>query len=345
MQLPRYVVVGSNTLRLIGEVVTRLRLKEPLLVVTDEVMLTIAAGKVYEALSQSRIAYESVLIRNAIRDEVESVKAAIQKTGSGALIGLGGGKVIDITKLASAETNRPFLSVPTSASHDGIASPVVSIKDQGRPYSLMAQAPLAIVADLDVISQSPYRMIASGCGDVIAKYTAVRDWRLASRIKNEYYGDYAANLALMSARLVIKNAKLIRMLSKQGVSTLVEALISCGVAMSIAGSSRPCSGAEHLFSHALDRIARKPALHGEQCGVGTIICAYLHGANWRLIRKILEIVGAPINAAQLGVSDEEIIEALTTAHKIRPERYTILGETGLTRDAARKVAEQTGVIE
>jgi glycerol-1-phosphate dehydrogenase [NAD(P)+] len=203
---------------------------------------------------------------------------------------------------------------------------------------------MAIIADTSIIAKSPYRLIASGCGDIVAKYTAVRDWKLAHRIKNEYYGDYAAELAIMSSRLVMKNASSIRMLSNSGVRTLVEALISCGVAMSIAGTSRPCSGAEHLFSHYLTMIAPNPALHGEQCGVGTILCAYLHGANWQLIKDVLHTIGAPTTANELGISSQHIIEALTKAHSIRPERYTILGESGLTKEAAERVASITGVI-
>ena len=134
------------------------------------------------------------------------------------------------------------------------------------------------------------------------------------------------------------------MLSDSGIRTLVEALISCGVAMSIAGTSRPCSGAEHLFSHCLTLIAPKPALHGEQCGVGTILCAYLHGANWQLIKDVLHRIGAPTSADELGIDREYILEALTRAHSIRPERYTILGESGLTKEAAERVASITGVI-
>ncbi len=116
--------------------------------------------------------------------------------------------------------------------------------------------------------------------------------------------------------------------------------------MSIAGSSRPASGSEHMFSHALDRIAPpKAALHGEQCGgVGTIMMMYLHGGNWQEIRDALKkIGGAPTNAEELGIEDKYIIEALLQAHSIRPDRYTILGN-GLTLSAAEKVARITKVI-
>jgi glycerol-1-phosphate dehydrogenase [NAD(P)+] len=284
-------------------------------------------------------------VRNSTTEEAARIQERVQEMSPDIVVGLGGGKDIDVAKLGSMKAGRSFLSVPTTASHDGIASPFVSMKGLDRPYSYVSHSPIAIVADTSIIGKSPYRLVAAGCGDVVAKYTAVRDWKLAHRIKNEYYGDYAAELALMSSRVVMKNATSIRAMSETGVRTLVEALISCGVAMSIAGTSRPCSGAEHLFSHSLTMIAPKPALHGEQCGVGTIICAYLHGANWQLIKEFLQKVDAPTTAEELGVEPEHILKALTMAHTIRPERYTILGESGLTKDAALRVATITGVIE
>ncbi len=182
---------------------------------------------------------------------------------------------------------------------------------------------------------------------MISNLTAVKDWRLAHRIKGgEYYSEYAASLSLMSAKMVIKNADIIRLGNEESVRKVVKGLISSGVAMSIAGSSRPASGAEHLFSHALDAIAPpKPALHGEQVGVGTIIMAYLHGLKWERIRETLKRVGgAPTNAYELGIEPDIIVEALTIAHTIRPERYTILGRDGLTREAAENAAKITGVI-
>jgi glycerol-1-phosphate dehydrogenase [NAD(P)+] len=105
----------------------------------------------------------------------------------------------------------------------------------------------------------------------------------------------------MSAKLVTENAELIVNRQDEGLRVLLEALISCGVAMSIAGSSRPCSGSEHLFSHALDIVKPNQALHGEQCGVGTILSAYLYKSNWQGIKKTLKQLGAPTTAKELGV--------------------------------------------
>jgi glycerol-1-phosphate dehydrogenase [NAD(P)+] len=209
----------------------------------------------------------------------------------------------------------------------------------------MVQAPMAIIADTNVIAKAPWRSVVSGCGDIIAKFTAVKDWQMAQADKNEYYGEYAASLALMSARLVMRNAKLIQQGNEEGLRVLLEALISCGVAMSIAGSSRPCSGSEHLFSHALDLMEQSKAMHGEQCGVGAIMAAYLQGINWRRMRNTLRQVKAPTNAHELGVKDGVIVGALEMAAKIRPDRYTILHKLNLSREACERVARNTGVID
>ena len=345
MQLPREVLIGKNVAPSVGETLTRLGFNGPALVVTGRTVISIAGGTVIDSLKRAGFKSSTITVDSATTEEVSRVENEIGQIKPDIVVGLGGGKDIDVAKLSSMKSGTRFLSVPTAASHDGIVSPLVSMKGLDRPYSYVAHSPIAIVADTSIIAKSPYRLIASGCGDVVAKYTAVRDWKLAHRIKNEYYGDYAAELALMSARLVMKNANDIRRMSDSGVRTLVEALISCGVAMSIAGTSRPCSGAEHLFSHALTMIAPKPALHGEQCGVGTIMCAYLHGANWQLIKDVLHRIGGPTTAKELGIDTAYIIEALTKGHSIRPERYTILGESGLTKEAAHRVASITGVID
>jgi glycerol-1-phosphate dehydrogenase [NAD(P)+] len=172
----------------------------------------------------------------------------------------------------------------------------------------------------------------------------VKDWKLAYLEKGEYYGEYAASLALMSARLVMKDAGTIKPENEEGLRILLEALISCGVAMSIAGSSRPCSGSEHLFSHALDVIRPNHSRHGEQCGVGTIMMAYLHGLNWRHIKDTLRILGAPTKASELDVEKDDLLKALEMAASIRPERYTILNKLKLDREMCEKIAQATEVI-
>jgi len=345
MQLPREVIVGKGTLQRVPEVAKRLGLKGKALVMSDATCYEIAGKAVSDFLVESGLSVDSLLVKTMTVKDVLDIANQIKELKPQVLFGVGGGTIIDAAKVSSKSQNIPFISVPTTVSHDGIASPLASIKGSDKPYSILAQAPMAIIADTDVIAQAPWRFVISGCGDVVAKFTAVKDWKLAHLEQNEYYGEYAASLALMSAKLVIENAELIVYRKYEGLHVLLEALISCGVAMSIAGSSRPCSGSEHLFSHALDMVNSHHAMHGEQCGVGSILAAYLYRSNWQRIRNTLKLIGAPTTAKELGVEDADVVKALEAAAKIRPDRYTILHKLNLSSEACEKTAEATGIID
>jgi len=344
MQLPREVVVGNETLPLLSEICKRLGFCESTLVVTGPDTKNIAGQMVIDLLSDKGMDVDAFVVNSPTLWEVNAVEERIKELKPHVVLGVGGGTKIDVAKLSSTRQGIAFISVPTTASHDGIASPVAAVKGLNKPYSVMAQSPMAIVADTDIIIRSDYRFTASGCGDLVSKFTSVRDWELSHNVKNEYYGEYAASLALMSARLITKNADIINPGSEEGLRLVLEALISCGVAMSIAGSSKPCSGSEHLFGHSLDLIEPNGGLHGERCGVGTIMMAYLYDIDWNGIKDTLQKAGAPTTAEELGVEPESIINALVQACTIRPERYTILNTKQLDYDSAKNLAKVTGVI-
>ncbi|WRQ72966.1 MAG: NAD(P)-dependent glycerol-1-phosphate dehydrogenase [Methanosarcinales archaeon Met12] len=347
MQLPRNIIIGQNAIHEIVNVCNDLKLQGCAMVITGLNTKKIAGDVVVELLSDGGYCDTDLIeVLSASMHEVERVKGRANDIGAAFLLGVGGGKCIDIAKLASTQLNIPFLSVPTTASHDGIASSRASLMQSGQSISMPAQAPMGIVVDTKVIASAPYRLLASGCGDIISNYTAVMDWQLAKRLGKLHgadYSEYAAALSKMTAQILIDASSSIKPGSEKFVRIVVKALISSGVAMSIAGSSRPASGSEHKFSHALDRLSPKPALHGEQCGVGTIMMMYLHGGDWQSIRDSLRNIGAPTNSKELGIEDKYIIEALVHAHEIRPERYTILGD-GLSREDAEELAKTTKVI-
>ncbi|MCS7097188.1 MAG: NAD(P)-dependent glycerol-1-phosphate dehydrogenase [Candidatus Methanomethylicia archaeon] len=345
ISLPQKVIVGKNAINQICHVCYELKLCNKTVILTGPNVNKIAGEKVYDILCNANIQSELFVVKDFSTYGVENISEKIRNLRDvSAIIGVGGGRVIDLTKLISFKTNVPYISVPTAASHDGIASPIVSMKSNNKKFSIIVNPPISIIADSEIIARAPYKLTASGCGDIIAKFTAVKDWKLANKRIGEYYGDYAASLALMSAKLVVKYASEIRHLTDDSIRTVIEALISCGVAMCIAGSSRPCSGAEHLFSHALEILAKKPALHGEQCGVGTIIMTYLHKGYWKRIKDTLSMVGAPTNAKELGVDEYEIIEAIVKAKDVRSDRYTILNEKEISWKKAEEIAIVTGVI-
>jgi glycerol-1-phosphate dehydrogenase [NAD(P)+] len=339
MELPTKVLIGEGVLSKLGEFVEESAGSKKVLIASGSNV----QSKVKEAVNTA-IGPRAVWVDVTAAD-MENVKRVIrQSTGASCIVGVGGGKSVDVGKLAAFQRHLPFYSVPTSASHDGISSPFASLKGLDRPYSVMAKPPLGILADIEVIASAPKRLLASGCGDLVSKLTAVRDWQLAHKVTGEYYGGYSASLALMSAQVVLEGSRKIGKFSRESVRDLVEALISTGVAAGIAGSSRPCSGSEHLFSHYLDVIAPEKGLHGEKCGIGTIMMAKLHRLDWREVRDSLKNVGAPVTAAEIGVDPSDVIESLVKASSIRPDRYTILSKLKLDRKSASELARTTGVI-
>jgi glycerol-1-phosphate dehydrogenase [NAD(P)+] len=240
---------------------------------------------------------------------------------------------------------KPFISVPTSASHDGISSPFVSMRGSDKPYSVKAKTPIGVLADVELMSKAPRRLMISGCGDLVGKITAVKDWELARDEVNEYYGTYAANLAYLSAKIILDEGRNLVKDYLYGLRTIVEALISAGVASCIAGSSRPCSGSEHLFSHAVEYIAGKNSgLHGERVGIGTILMAKLHGLDWERIAETLALFGAPTRGKQINLTEDEVVQSLVLAGSLRPERFTILSKEKLNKNKAASLARAVKVI-
>ncbi len=353
MVFPREIIVGHKTLSQVAELSNRISKGKHALVIQDKFTKKIAGNKITKYLKQAEYTVEERIISSATVSQVNKIMNFAEDKDVDILLGVGGGSVIDVSKLASYELSKAFISIPTCASHDGIASPRASLKHQKGSVSKTATSPLAVLADTEIINKAPYRMLAAGCADVISNIPAVLDWKLAFRLKNEEFSSHAAVLAETAAQLIIDHADEIKPDVEKSVWFAVKAMIVSGVAMSVAGNTRPASGAEHMFSHMLDHLGprillkgrrKKMPLHGEQCGIGAIMTMYLHGGDWKMIRETLQKIGAPTTSDEIGVSKKKIIEALVRATEIRPDRYTILGEHGLTKEAARTLAKKTQVI-
>lgn len=341
MELPRQIVVGEKNIGDIGKFLSDLANPRKISLVSGDQVKKITFARVSKSLERSKVRKVWHLSRSNDVGAVDRTLLEIKNDDSDLIVGIGGGRSVDIAKMIAFKLKKPFVSVPTSASHDGIASPFVSLRGD-RPYSIVATAPLGVFVDIEILKKAPHRLIASGCGDLMAKVTAVRDWELARDRVGEYFGTYAANLASMSAKIVIDNSRNFK--KKPDVRMIVEALISSGVAACIAGSSRPCSGAEHLFSHAVDYLQPCVGLHGEKCGIGAILIAKLQGQDWRKIIRMLKNVGAPTKAREIGLSPEILARALSIAQSLRPERYTVLSEVKMTEKKALALAKSTGVL-
>jgi len=335
--LPRDTIVGKNVLEKIAGITKDY---ESILVVTGRTTAKIAGDRVTDLLGCDC----SVVENGATNDEVTKLHEKIRENEITLSVAVGGGTIIDVTKLAAFRTKTDWVSVPTTCSNDGISSPVASIKSNGASLSTKACAPIAILADMNIIGKAPYEFIRAGVGDTIAKYSAVRDWKLGHIIKGEYYGDYASSLSMMVAEVVLNNVAEIKERTDVGLSCLLEALISSGAAMAIAGSSRPASGSEHKFSHALDMLGGSKGLHGDQCGIGCIIMSYLQGEDWKRIRSSLRAAGCPTTAKEIGIDETLALAALLKTKDIRPERYTIVEHIKIDKEIAENALHNTEVV-
>ena len=206
--MPREVHIGPNVLDDIGEICKNLRLFDEALVVSGYHTFDVAGKRTVEALEKSDFGVEVVKVKDASMESVEKVQERI--ANASVVLGVGGGKIIDVAKLASTNAHNYFISVPTTASHDGIASPMASIKNDIGSVSKSANSPMAVVADTGIINDSPFRLIASGCADIVSNYTAIKDWKLAYRLRNEPYSESAAALSEMTAKLIIKSSDSIK---------------------------------------------------------------------------------------------------------------------------------------
>lgn len=345
MELPRKILVGDNVISYVGNFIRDINNGiSNVVVISGESIRDKFENKIRKSLDDYDIKNYWFIRKDASFEAVSKIKIEIEKLGPNIILGIGGGKSVDVGKMIAYSIKKPFISIPTSASHDGISSPFVSLKGSTKPHSIKVNTPIGVLADVKLISEAPHRLLSSGCGDLIGKLTAVKDWELARDEKDEYFGAYSANLAKLSADIIMNKSKEL-LLTENGVRTIIEALISSGVAAGIAGSSRPCSGSEHLFSHALEYITDgKCGLHGERVGIGTIIMSKLYDMDFEKIISVLENVKAPVKANQIKVTENDIIQSLIMAQDLRPDRYTILSKTKLNKKSAYELAKSVKVI-
>jgi glycerol-1-phosphate dehydrogenase [NAD(P)+] len=257
-----------------------------------------------------------------------------------AVAGIGGGRTIDVTKFAAHMAGIPMVAVATNLAHDGIASPVSSLDHESGKGSYGVVMPVAVVVDLDRVRSAPDPLASAGIGDAVSNLSAVADWELAAADTGEKVDGLAVAMARSAAHAVLHQPGDTR--SDQFLTVLAEALILSGMAMAVAGSSRPCSGGDHEIMHAIDQLYPGTASHGELAGMGALFCAYLRDdpAQAELISGCLARHGLPRTPGDIGMSPAEFARAVAFAPETRPGRYTILERLSMSEaETAKRVEE------
>jgi len=242
-----------------------------------------------------------------------------------AIIGMGGGKVIDAAKYIGYVLRIPFISVPTSSSSDGFSSSSASLTVNGHRKSVPAKMAYGILVDTDVIKSAPVKFLYSGIGDMVAKISSTYDWQHEEDLGYDEVNDFAFMIAKKAANSFVRtpfesiNEDLF-------LKELLDSLAMSGVANEIAGSSAPTSGSEHLISHALDSFLERPQLHGIQVGISTYIMCKICDHRWKRVDSIFTKTGFWDYCATLDLKASDFAKAIDMAPSVKPFRHTYLHE-------------------
>ncbi|MER6912163.1 iron-containing alcohol dehydrogenase family protein [Streptomyces sp. NPDC000594] len=269
-------------------------------------------------------------------DSAVRLADAIRGRRYDAVVAIGGGKIIDVTKYAAARVGLPMVSVATNLAHDGICSPVATLDNDNGRGSYGVPSPIAMVIDLDVIRDAPARFIRSGIGDTVSNLSAIADWELSQRVNGEPVDGLAAAMARTAGESVLRHPGGVE--DDAFLVVLAEALVLTGIAMSISGDTRPSSGACHEISHAFDLLfPQRAASHGEQVGLGAAFAMHLRGSHEEagLLAEVLRRHRLPVLPEDIGFTPAEFVRAVEYAPQTRPGRFTILEHLDLTTDQIR----------
>ena len=250
-----------------------------------------------------------------------------------ACIGIGGGKSIDVAKYISIKTNIPWISFPTALSNDGIFHSRTSFNPD-KNNTLEAKLPKAVVIDIDLIASSPYRLNASGAGDVISNLSAVEDWRIADSANKEKFNNVVAKISESSVEKIKQNIDEIKNWTYEGAEALLKALMMSATAMNSWSSSRPCSGSEHNISHTMKNSG---LMHGEEVAMATILTTHLQGNDSDSIIELNRELKLPTKITN------EMVSLLQNAKNIR-ERYTILNEIDINEENVLDIIKDSGIL-
>jgi glycerol-1-phosphate dehydrogenase [NAD(P)+] len=281
---------------------------------------------------------------NADKSWASELGSRAHRSGADAIVAVGGGRCLDIGKLAAARAGLTLVAVPTQLSHDGLCSPVAVVPNEaGRTESLAAIAPRALFISLPTIGSAPAPTVAAGLGDLIANPLALRDWALAAEHGLSEVDQRSWDLSVESFEAIepfLDQAATFSANDHAFLRRLADALVLSGMAMIHAGTSRPASGAEHEISHAIDQRFGGRALHGAQVAFGSIVSVALYGDDVDAFRSRLRTIGLPDEPAALGLDDDDVVSILMAAPDTRPGRFTILEDADLDEGGARALVRR-----
>ena len=341
IQIPSILKVEKDLLRRIGGYLADEGIYK-VVILFGNGLIDMFGHTVMEGMSDSGVEVLQYMEMDTVRiDDLVQLAFSFPNTAQ-AVLGIGGGKVVDAAKYCGFLRKLPFISVPTSSSSDGFSSASASLLVHGKRTSVPAKLAHGIIVDTQVIRTAPEKFIYSGIGDMVSKITALYDWIFEEAHGAGVVNDFAVMVAKKAVNSFVRTPyESIK--DELFLKELVDSLAMSGIANEIAGSSAPTSGSEHLISHALDKILEHPQLHGIQVGIATYIMSVVQNHRYVRVCTVLKRTGFFDYAATLGMRKQDFLDAIDMAPSMKPFRHTYLHEKEY-RDAAKKLVLEDDIL-
>jgi glycerol-1-phosphate dehydrogenase [NAD(P)+] len=269
---------------------------------------------------------EKIIVNDNSLGEVYDISQLVYKNRYDLILAVGGGKVLDVSKKISQLQRINHISIPTIISNDGLISPITVLKDErGVTESLPGNMPTGVIIDTDIVKKAPAKYLQAASGDILSNMSATNDWLYAASNNRERINDIGLQLSRMAA-LSLLNFQDIDLHSKHFLKMVIQGQVNSGIAMALSGSSRPCSGSEHLISHALDFLRiNKTILHGYQVGLLSLFCLYLQDSLDSIHLNYAKKIGLKMNIDEIyPIGGRDWLEVFEVSRTMRPGRVTIL---------------------
>lgn len=337
ISIPAFLKVGGGTLSQIGEFLAKKDITR-VVIYFGNGLIDLFGEKVLTGMENAGVEVMSYKELDTTNIEDLMSMAFGFPNQIQAVVGIGGGKVIDAAKYMGFLRKIPFISVPTSASSDGFCSSTASLVVEERRTSVPAALAYGIVVDTDAIMSAPNKFILSGVGDMVAKIVSVYDWQYEAKCGVSVLNDTAVMLTKNAVNSFVR-IPLDKVTKDVFIRELVNSLTTCGLANEVAGSSAPTSGSEHLISHALDKSLPCPQLHGIQVGIATYIMALTLDKRVERVKQILTDTGFFEYCKTLELKRSDYEAAIDAAPAMKPFRHVYLHEESYRKRAKQVLTE------
>ncbi|BCG58781.1 glycerol dehydrogenase [Paenibacillus sp. URB8-2] len=261
-----------------------------------------------------------------------------------AIIGIGGGRTLDMAKLVAHMLKLPLIIVPTSAATDAPTSALSVIYSPAGEHIrevFYDKGPDIVLVDSEIIAKAPIRLLVAGMGDALATYYEARACRESDSFNN-LKGEFKRTLASYAIakeclRVLMREGLHAKLDAEAGIcSPAVENIIEVNTLLSGIGAESNGAAGAHAFHDGFTAVEEcKPYLHGERVAFGVLCQLVLENRDKGELEEVIRFnlsIGLPVTLQDIGIAEPEP-SVIRTAAKAALHSPLILREPlDLTED-------------